>query len=222
MKYAIIGKGKTGGKVIELLAQKKAVYEVFDSSNVATAEKLKEFDVVICFVPGPSFESLIPTLLEAKIAVVTGATGFDWPLDMQSKLESNNSAWLFATNFSIGMNLVHNMIETLSKADRLFSDYKFELHEVHHTKKVDSPSGTAKTWGEWLNLPVDITAERTGDVVGDHQLTFTTDNEKITLRHEALDRKIFAAGALWAADKISDLAPGLHSFEDITLKELLK
>jgi len=222
MKYAIIGKGKTGGKVIELLSESNAEFEVFGSKNIPTANQLNEFDVVICFVPGPAFVELLPLLLESKTPVVTGATGFEWPKDMESQLNESKTPWLYATNFSIGMNLVHNMIDVLSKTNRLFNKFSFGLHEIHHTKKVDAPSGTAKTWGDWLDLPVEITSERTGDVVGDHQLTLTTDNEKITLRHEALDRRIFAAGALWAADKIKTLSPGLHSFEDITLKELLK
>ncbi len=222
MKYAIIGKGKTGGKVIELLSENNSEYEIFDSKNIVTSEKLHSFDVAICFVAGDVFEEILPILISSKVPVVTGTTGFEWPEDLESKLVKNKIPWLYATNFSLGMNLVHNMIEVLSKTDRLFDHFKFDMHEVHHTKKVDAPSGTAKTWANWLKQPVEITSERTGDVVGDHALTLTTDTEKITLRHEALDRKIFAGGALWAADKIQDLAPGLHSFEDLTLKELLK
>ncbi len=114
------------------------------------------------------------------------------------------------------------MINTLTKAKNLFSNYSFHIHEVHHTKKLDAPSGTALTWRDWVGENFDISSERTGDVIGDHTLTLKTDNELITLRHEALDRKIFAEGALWACEKVASLPSGLHNFQELTLKELLK
>lgn len=222
MKIALIGKGKTGGKVLEHLQEKKIPHTVFDSTNRPSAKALAEHDVIVSFVSGDIFTKLIPVLLESRTPVVTGSTGFEWPMDIEKNLIDSNTCWLYASNFSLGMNLVHKMIDVLAKTDKLFSEYDFKIHEVHHTKKLDSPSGTAITWSNWLKLENKITAERIGDVVGDHTVTLETAHEKVTLRHEALDRKVFAQGAIWAANKIMDLDAGLHSFEDITLKELIK
>jgi 4-hydroxy-tetrahydrodipicolinate reductase len=222
MKYAVIGKGKTGSHVIELLKNKGADFEIFDSKNSPTVEKLKSFDVAVCFVNGPVFESLIPTLLESKISVVTGATGIELGDELSNKVKEANAKWIKASNFSIGMNLVHKMIEeSLAKASKLFDEYDFNIHEVHHTKKLDAPSGTAIKWQDWSGEKFDITHERIGDVVGDHTITLQTSNERITLRHEALDRSIFASGALKACQMVKDVEIGLNDFEEITLKKLL-
>lgn len=218
--YAVIGSGKTGSHVISLLDEKGEEYVVFNSKNLATAEKLKQCQVAVCFVTGPIFLALIPTLLDARIPVVSAATGFDWPVEIKEQIEA---PWIHAHNFSLGMNLVHGMINIMAKAPKLFDQYEFSLHEIHHTEKKDAPSGTALAWEKWLGHKTQISSERTGDVVGDHQLTLTTPFEKIELRHQALDRKIFAAGSLWAANKIlaGEIPPGLHDFADLTLKELL-
>lgn len=222
MNYAVIGKGKTGSHVIELLKKNEKSYEIFDSKNIATAEKLANFDVAICFVNGPVFESLIPTLLESKISVVTGATGIELGDKLSTKVKEAGAKWIKASNFSIGMNLIHKMIEdSLAKANKLFDEYNFNIHEVHHTKKLDAPSGTAIKWQDWTGEKFDISHERIGDVVGDHTITLRTSNEKITLRHEALDRSIFASGALKACQMISEVEIGLNDFEELTLKKLL-
>lgn len=221
MKIALLGKGKTGGKVIELINDNNLphTYTVFDRSNPMTVEQLRLHDVILSFLPGDAFVDNIEIIKTSGIPVVTGSTGFKWTDEL---IQGLTAPWVYATNFSLGMNLVHEMINTLSKARNLFNDYSFSIHEVHHTKKLDAPSGTALTWKDWVNDEVEITSERTGDVIGDHILTFTTANEKITLRHEALDRKIFAEGALWACEKVRDLNIGLHNFQSLSLKELLK
>ena len=114
------------------------------------------------------------------------------------------------------------MINSIRGGLNLFPNAKLNIHEIHHTKKLDGPSGTALSWREWLGNKADInvTFERIGDVVGDHQLTIDAPNEKITLRHEAKNRAIFAEGAIWAAKYLdnNDLSPGVHYFEDITNK----
>ena len=117
------------------------------------------------------------------------------------------------------------MIKNLRSATLLFSDYQFALHETHHQQKVDGPSGTALSWEEWLGEKIDISFDRTGDIVGDHQLTLNTPFEKIYLRHEALDRNIFAQGALWAANHLVNNMEndyGLKYFENITENLLAK
>lgn len=217
MKIALLGKGKTGGKVLELLQEKKIPHTVFDSQNKPTVATLSGHDVIISFVSGEVFKHYLELLVETKIPVVTGSTGMTWPADFDSDLKKQNIKWIYATNFSLGMNLVQQMIQILGQADKIFSDFKFSMTEVHHTKKLDAPSGTALSWKKWTGHEMEIESERIGDVIGIHELTLTTANEKITLRHEALDRRIFAEGALFAAEKITDqkIGPGLHLFQDI-------
>jgi 4-hydroxy-tetrahydrodipicolinate reductase len=222
MKIALLGKGKTGGKVLEILESSKIPHTIFDSQNTPTIKNLAGHDVIISFLSGEVFKTYIPLLLEAHIPVVTGSTGMDWPENFSETLAHNKTKWIYATNFSLGMNIVHQMILILKEADSILSHFKFSMNEIHHTKKLDAPSGTALSWKNWLAHDVSISSERIGDVVGIHELKLTTPTEEITLKHEALDRKIFAEGAMYAAQIIPTLPPGLHLFQDVVQKELLK
>lgn len=222
MKIALLGKGKTGGKVLELLVQNNIPHTVFDSQNHPTLEKLKNHDVVISFLSGEVFKDYLTLLVDSKIPVITGSTGLVWPVNFDQKLKDQNVKWIYATNFSLGMNLIQQMILILKEADSIIKNVHYQMNEIHHTKKLDAPSGTALSWIKWLDHDVDITSERSGDVIGIHELKLITPTEEITLKHEALDRKIFAEGALYAANKITTLLPGLHLFQDVVQKELLK
>lgn len=219
MKIALLGKGKTGEHVLKLSPD----CTVFDTQNPPTFESLQGFNVVISFLPGPAFEKYIPLLIESGIPVVTGSTGFDWPNDFDSLLKDKKLKWIYANNFSLGMNIVKEMIKTLSKASKLFDEYSFNIHEVHHTKKLDSPSGTAISFQDWLGLDADITSERTGDIVGEHDITFDCADETIKLSHSAKDRSIFARGSLWAAKLIledKNIPTGLNHFNNIVNNHL--
>ncbi|PIP96334.1 MAG: hypothetical protein COW00_16270 [Bdellovibrio sp. CG12_big_fil_rev_8_21_14_0_65_39_13] len=222
LSYAVIGKGKTGQHVVELLKAFKI--EVFDSTHHATVDRLKKHDVAICFLPGGAFTDLVPTLLESGIAVVSGATGWEGREKLDQELKARKLTWVWGSNFALGMNVVKLCLEQLQKASKL-TDSSYAIHEVHHIKKVDAPSGTALSWKEWLGEnEVNITSERTGDVIGLHSLELKLPFEKITLTHEALDRKIFASGAIWAANKITQLkttTTGLIPFDQLVAKELL-
>lgn len=223
-KLALLGIGKTGSHVLELAPLKGFEVTGYNRQNPITLEKLKASDVIMSFLPGDAFLELLPLMLKCGRPLVCGSTGFNWDQETIAELKRQNVSWLYATNFALGMNIIHKMIDELAKARKLFDFYDFRMHEIHHTKKLDAPSGTALTWEKWLADKVDITSERTGDVVGTHILELKTAFEKITLTHESLDRKIFAEGALWAAQKLTtdtQLPCGLHSFEDLTLKELL-
>lgn len=222
MRIALLGKGKTGGKVLEILIQNNTPYTVFDSKNQPTLASLKAHDVVISFLAGEVFTDYIPLLIESTLPVVTGSTGMQWPNDFHTKLKNLNLKWIYATNFSLGMNIIHQMILVMKEADAIIKNVTFSMNEIHHTQKLDAPSGTALSWKKWLGHDVHITSERIGDVTGIHELKLTTPSEEITLRHDALDRKIFAEGALFAAEKIHTLTPGLHQFQDVVQKELLK
>ncbi len=220
MKIALLGHGKTGGKVVEILG--KAGLTEFDSANPPTLDGLAGHDAVISFLPGPAFAQYIDLLIESGIPVATGSTGFEWPDDIDARLKEKGVAWVAASNFSLGMNLVHGMIKVLAKTPQLFDRYQYKLHEVHHVHKKDHPSGTALTWEKWLGQPVDFSYDRIGETIGDHSLKLELPNEDITLTHHAVNRRIYAEGALWTAKKLveGDVAPGLHDLSEIMSKEL--
>ena len=234
LKLALLGRGKTGSKVIDLVNQEnespkrsglKIELTTFDRQNPPTFEALKDKDVILSFLPGDPFKELIPLLIEVEKPVVTGSTGFSWPTDLKDCLKKKNLTWVHGSNFALGMNLVKEMIEIMGKATQLFDqEPDFSISDIHHTKKLDSPSGTALSWQDWLSQKASITSERVGDVVGIHELSLKTQFENIFLKHEALDRRVFAHGALWVSKRIlrGDWPKGLLSFSEIAKKELFK
>lgn len=224
MKIAILGKGKTGSKVIELLTEEKIAFTVFDSKNKLTKEKILDHDVAISFLAADPFSEYLDILVDSKIFVVSGTTGFDYSFELKNKIKSHQLKWIVANNFSLGMNLIKSMIEIMGKANKLVESPEYKIHEIHHTKKLDAPSGTAVSWKNWLGHNCEITSERLGDVIGFHELTLKTSTEEIKLSHNALDRKIFAEGAIFAAKKLlnnTEIEYGIHSFQDIVKKEII-
>ena len=219
MKIALLGKGKTGGKILEI-APRDLFIEVFDRTHIATADKLAAFDVIISFLPGDAFLEMIPMLIETKKPVVTGSTGFQWPAGTHETLQKNQVSWIYATNFSLGVVAVKQLVEKLHKLTHLFSEKLLSIHEVHHTKKVDAPSGTALSMKEWLAEDCEVTSERIGDVVGLHTLKLETPSEIIRIEHEAKNRTLFAEGALWAARMIKNTEHGLLPFQKVVEKQL--
>ncbi|WP_119342916.1 4-hydroxy-tetrahydrodipicolinate reductase [Facilibium subflavum] len=199
MKVAVIGKGKTGSAVIELLG-KDSVQAVYDSKNKVTAEKLKIADIAIVFVNATVFASILPELLQSQIPVVCGVTGFQWTGALTAQIQQNNAAWVVANNFSLSMVVIKEILAMLGRLQGLTQQSQFSLSETHHVNKVDAPSGTALSWQDWLgveNCPIE--SIRKEDVKGTHQLVIHNPFETIELTHTAHDRKLFAQGAIWAA-----------------------
>ncbi len=225
MKFAVIGTGKTGGKVIELL-EKGQIVGPFDSSNKPTADSLKKADAAILFVPGTAVDELLDPLLQAGIPAAWGTTGYDWPADLNDQLKQKNIKWLRASNFSLGMNIVRRCLRVMGQGSSVLDNPTFLIHEIHHKHKQDAPSGTAISWEKWLGKDAEITSERKGDIKGIHQLEVKTGSESIQIKHEAHDRKIFAEGAIWAAEQLLDEAvePGFHDlstiFDNLMKKQL--
>ncbi len=224
MKVAIIGRGKTGQAVIDYLPETQ-VSGVYSRENPVTVAALQAADVAIVFVPGAAMDALIPILLAAEIPVICGATGIDWPAALSEQMAAVQTRWIMASNFSLGMSLMRRCIKLLGRASQILPNPDFHIHEVHHVHKQDTPSGTALSWQQWLNQPCEVTAEREGDVKGVHVLTVETPAERMTLKHESLDRQLFAQGAVWAAHYVlskagHSLAPGMHYFDEI-IDELL-
>lgn len=213
MKIAVIGTGKTGGKVVELLGEELS--EAFDAHNPPTVEKLKQADAVIIFVPGDAVPDIIDDVIESGIPAAWGSTGYTWPDDLEERVKSKSAKWIMASNFSLGMNIIRKSIEAISAGSKILKDPEFHIHEVHHVHKKDAPSGTALSWKEWLDKEAEVTSAREGDVKGIHELTLKTDTEEITLRHKALDRALFAEGAIWAAKQLvnhSKMEAGIRTF----------
>jgi 4-hydroxy-tetrahydrodipicolinate reductase len=214
MKIALVGHGKTGEYVQKLATSPPTL---FDSKFTPTLEKLKGHDVIICFLPGPIFIDYIPLFIESHIPVVTGATGADFPADLNEKLTKNNLSWVHGHNFSISMVLLKQLLKNLGNAKGMLKNSRFEIEEIHHTKKLDAPSGTALMWEKWLGQQTKINSKREGDVVGIHKLHVQGDLEEINIEHIALNRGLFAEGALWAAEEVTTkkIQPGLHLFEEL-------
>lgn len=216
MKIALIGNGKTGSKAADLLAEELG--SVFNTTDKPTSGKLKKNDAVIIFAPGGAVAGLTDIVLEAGIPAAWGSTGFEWPDAIHDKVKAAGVKWVSASNFSIGMNIVRKCINIISADAGLLDHPAFHIHEIHHIHKKDSPSGTALSWKEWLGRDAGISAQRLGDVKGIHELKLTTQTEKITLKHEALDRAVFAEGAIWAVKQLvqnKTLDDGLYNFSEL-------
>ncbi|MBO6523901.1 MAG: hypothetical protein JJ971_08755 [Balneolaceae bacterium] len=223
MKISVIGTGKTGSKVVELLGD-RSLY-AFDESTLPTIEKLKESDAVIIFVPGEAVSDILDLVLKSRIPAAWGSTGFEWPQDLDDLVKAAKTKWVLATNFSLGMNIIRHSIKKISEGSKILENPNFEIQEIHHIHKKDAPSGTALSWKEWLDKDVEITSIREGDVNGVHELRLSTSREEIALKHEALDRSIFAEGAIWTAEQLVNnltLSDGVHTFGelfDLVMKE---
>ena len=214
MKVAVIGSGKTGGHVLKLLPAHDIVGP-FGRSNPVSVSALDSADVAILFIPGEAFLELAPTLLKSKTPMVIGATGFEWPETLKTEIQKQGRHWLHATNFSLGVQLFRQLVKTVNRLQKNLPAFEANLLDVHHTKKLDAPSGTAKSMASWCDFPVPIDARREGDVVGFHELTLKFAQETIKISHDAHDRSLFAQGAIDVARQWikKPLAPGLHGIE---------
>ncbi|MCG8373550.1 MAG: hypothetical protein MI700_08465 [Balneolales bacterium] len=216
MKISVIGTGKTGSKVVEMLGEH--LLYAFDENNPPTVNKLKESDALIIFVPGEAVPFIFDMVLEAGVPAAWGSTGFQWPNDLNKKVKIAGTKWVLANNFSLGMNIIRKSIQEISIGSGILKNPEFHIHEVHHIHKKDAPSGTALSWKNWLGKRVDVTSAREGDIHGIHELTLKTATESILLRPEALDRSIFAEGAIWAAEQLVNnqhLSYGVHTFGEL-------
>jgi 4-hydroxy-tetrahydrodipicolinate reductase len=216
MKVAVIGSGKTGGHVLNLV-NRADVVGPFGRSNAVSPEKLAAAEIGIVFVPGDAFLEMIPALLESKKPMVIGATGMEWPAGLDAELKKRSLAWVHATNFSLGVQLFRQLLKTVNKLQKSLPSFSAELMDIHHTKKLDAPSGTAKSLAKWSDFPVHIEAKREGDVVGFHEMTLTFPQETVKISHNAHDRALFAQGALdvaklWIKKPLGD---GLYPLENL-------
>ena len=226
LNIAIIGFGKMG-RMIEKIALEREHIIVARLERGWLPDDLNNADVAIEFTEPNSAFSNIQKILKAGIPVVSGTTGwYDKISDL--KEESRNAGLVYASNFSLGVNI---LFELNSKMAELFSrhdQYKPSLKEEHHKEKKDIPSGTAITlaesivqnsslngWalkGELGKLPIQSIREK--DLHGNHSITYESEIDKVTLSHSAFNRKGFALGAVIAAEKIFGKT-GIHKFNSL-------
>ena len=226
MNIAIFGYGKMGKKIFEH-AQKRGhdVIIKSNSKNPANQTDLSNIDVVIEFsTPEKAFEN-ISYALSKNTPVICGTTNWLEHLNkIQDLCTKNNGAFLYASNFSIGVNIFFEINKILA-AKMKDLDYQISISEIHHKEKLDSPSGTAKSIlndiKEINNLAeINIDSQRVNNNIGTHEVKYSSTIDNITFKHEANNRDGFALGALLAAEWIIN-KKGIFTFADV-LKSLYK
>ena len=219
MKIAILGNGRMGKRISEL-ANERGYTIICNSSSEkpATCLNLSTADVAIDFsTPTTAFEN-ISHAINSGIPVVSGTTGWLENLkEIEDLCLTKRGAFLYASNFSLGMNIFFEINKTLAKLMKN-KNYESSLNEIHHTEKLDSPSGTAKTLGEQMDNilanSTPITAERIGDVSGTHIIKYSSTVDEIEIKHTAKNRDGFAIGALIAGKWIIG-KQGIFSMQDV-------
>ena len=230
MKIALIGYGRMGKAIEEILIE-RGHEVVLKISRTPLPEELKNIDVAIEFSkPEYAFDNL-KVLLENKIATICGTTGW---LDKQEEINhlaiSNNTAFLYASNFSLGVNLFFELNQVLARMmNKYRNEYQINLEEIHHTQKLDAPSGTAitiaegiidnTTYNSWSMEEkseeiIPIEAKRIENVPGTHIVQYTSDVDTIEISHTAHSRKCFALGAVIAAEWIWN-KEGIFTMKDV-------
>lgn len=225
MRLALIGYGKMG-KTIEEIALKNGdvIPFIIDKDNNAQINELSKqnVDVAIEFSnPESAFEN-IATCLTKQIPVVSGTTGWLDKIEMANDLcRQNNSAFMYASNFSIGVNIFFELNQFLAKKMKNYSQFRLNMEEIHHTEKLDAPSGTAITlaneiisvnpkYKSWINQEgendeeISILSKRVENVPGTHLVNYTSDQDEIEIKHTAFSRMGFAQGAYEAAAWLKD------------------
>lgn len=217
MKIAILGYGKMGKSIAEI-AQERHHVVIYTANDNPNFEKVKEADVAIEFsVPEAAFLN-ISNCVQQHIPIVSGTTGWlDKFEDIKALTEKQQSKFLYASNFSIGVNLFFKFNEMLAKIMSTQEEYKVDITEIHHLEKKDAPSGTAISLAEqilenssyksWSHPPraqkdkdIPIEALREKGVHGTHIINYKSEIDNIQLKHEAHSRKGFALGAVLAAE----------------------
>lgn len=225
VKLAVIGDGQMGTAVSELARAKGwdvvAMIGMAGNENGKgiTSESLRGAQVAIEFTEPGAAVANISACLNAGCPVVVGTTGWHDALPEMEKLAlSRGTALLWSSNFSTGVNI---FLEIARRAGELLKDspaFRAHIKETHHTRKKDAPSGTAiaieKATKETLGREIPIESVRLGEVVGTHELTFESEFEQIALTHTARDRRVFAEGALRAAQWLIG-KKGVFTMQDV-------
>lgn len=236
LKIALSGYGQMG-KEIDSLANENGceVVQIFDEKNVPQKTEFKNFDVVIDFtVPNVAKKNLISFAEKGK-NVVMGTTGwYDNKDEFKEIVDKNDIGFIWGSNFSIGVNLFFKIIENASKLAGNLDSFDWMIHEMHHKRKKDSPSGTAESLADIIIKNVNsksgketnkidgqvdssklhVSSTRGGEINGRHTIYIDSISDSIELTHRAKNRKGFAQGSIVAANWIYS-KKGFFNFKDV-------
>ncbi|MDP5104793.1 MAG: 4-hydroxy-tetrahydrodipicolinate reductase [Polaribacter sp.] len=229
MKIALLGYGRMG-KEIEKIAISRG-HEIVIRKDVDDEIDITLADVAIDFsVPTSAFNN-ISNCLNNNVPVISGTTGWlDNYKNAVALCEEKKGAFIYASNYSLGVNIFFELNKQLAKMMKTVEGYTISMEEIHHTLKLDAPSGTAITLAEGIienssknnwelgektseeNIP--IVAKRIPDVPGTHTVWYESEVDTIEIKHTAHSRKGFALGAVIAAEWIADKT-GVFSMKDV-------
>lgn len=236
MNLLIYGINGYMGRTIKELGKEDGYWKNIHGLSRESLELLKDinYDVIVDFTHRSSLKDLLSLALEKRLPLVIGTTGYDEYQLEKIKEASEIIPILHATNMSLGMNILFDLVEQTAR--RLKDRVDIEVVETHHNRKKDAPSGSAVTIVESIEKglgegrkhqhgrsgecprekgEIGIHALRGGNIVGDHEVSFINDLESINISHKAYDRKVFAQGALEAAKFIIGKEPGLYNMKDV-------
>jgi 4-hydroxy-tetrahydrodipicolinate reductase len=235
IRIALIGYGKMGKAIEEIALQRNhTIVLKIDEFNTAdlTKENLSKADVAIEFTgPHSAFEN-VKKAIDWQTPVVCGSTGWTERLDEMKKFcKEKNGSFIYASNFSIGVNIFFELNKKLASLLSRHTDYKVSLEEIHHIQKKDAPSGTAITLAEqimeqlpykekWVNnetgdpAELAVTSKRIDQAAGTHSIKYSSPIDDIEIIHTAHNRVGFAAGAVLAAEFIKD-KKGIFTMKDV-------
>lgn len=229
MKIALLGYGKMG-QIIERIAIERGHTIVLRKRSNDTFDGLENADVAIDFsIPSSAVEN-IKAAIKKNVPIISGTTGWlENYEEITSFCNQQNGAFLYGSNFSLGVNIFFELNEYLAKMMNQLKQYNVSMEEIHHTQKLDAPSGTAITlangiisnsdYTNWtLNTPeekeIKIEAIRKDSIPGTHSVYYDSDIDQIEIKHTAHNREGFALGAVVAAEWIKD-KKGIFSMKDV-------
>lgn len=235
MKIALIGYGKMGKAIEEIAVQNghEIVLKIStQNSEDLITENLQKADAAIEFTRPESAADNLKKCFDAGVPVVCGSTGWlnKWD-EIKNICLAKNGALIYASNFSIGVNLFFELNKYLANLMKEYETYNVQIEEIHHTQKKDAPSGTAITLAEqilkiiqskksWVNYPsikeeeLEIISQRIDPAAGTHKVKYTSDIDDIEIIHTAHNRTGFAGGAVKAAEFLQG-KKGIFTMKDV-------
>ena len=222
MNLLVLGRGKTGSLVAEVARERGHEVRVLGAADneggrELTRDKLKGVDVVLDFTTPHAVVANIEACAAAGASIVVGTTGWYDELPQVRKLvETSGIGFLYAANFSVGVNVFFEIARAAAAALR--QGYRASIVERHHTQKKDKPSGTAvklqKVLEDASGAQVEITSVREGDTVGTHVLLLDSAGDTMMLIHDTKSRRTFAEGAVRAAEWLHG-KKGFYEFKQV-------
>ena len=229
MKIALLGYGKMG-KVIEQIAVERGHEIVLKKSSCNTFEGLKNADVAIDFSIPTTAVNHITECFNTNIPVICGTTGWlEHYNEMEALCQQKNGSFIYASNFSLGVNVFFELNNHLAKIMNNLKQYQVSMEEIHHTQKLDTPSGTAislangiienSSYNKWtLENPKEnelhIEAKRIENVPGTHSVFYDSNVDQIEIKHTAHNKEGFALGAVVAAEWLAG-KKGVFTMKDV-------